>query len=86
VVRAMCPYWLAGTGPLRTVATKLLQDYDSAIPLPLLEKALQFMVVQHRDLSAYMHCMIRDKMSHPDAKAEDVLAEVENLLLTMWKG
>jgi len=86
VVRAMRPYWLTGTEPLRAVATKLLNDYDSAISLPLLQKALQFMVVQRRDLSAYLHCLIRDKMSRPDAKAEDVLAEVESLLLSMWKG
>ena len=86
VVRAMCPYWLSGTEPLCAIATKLLNDYDSAISQPLLQKALQFMVVQHRDLSAYLHCLIRDKMSHPDAKAEDILAEVEKLLLSMWKG
>jgi len=86
VVTAMRPYWLRGTEPLRAVATQLLRDYDSAISLPLLQKALQFMVVQHRDLSAYLHCLIRDKMSRPDANAQDVLAEVESLLLSMWKG
>ena len=86
VVTAMRPYWLAGTEPLRSVATRLLRDYDSAISLPLLQKALQFMVVQRRDLSAYLHCMIQDKMSQPGADASEVLAEIDRLLLTMWKG
>ena len=85
-MNAMRPYWLSGTEPLRSVATRLLHDYDSAISLPLLQKALQFMVVQRRDLSAYLHCMIRDKMSRPDADPRAVLAEVEGLLLSMWKG
>jgi len=86
VVTAMCPYWLAGTEPLHAVATRLLRDYESAIPLPLLQKALQFMVVQRRDLSAYLHCMIQDKMSRPGADAKEVPAELDRLLLTMWKG
>ena len=86
VVTAMRPYWLAGTEPLRAVAIQLLKDYDSAISLPLLQKALQFMVVQRRDLSAYLHCMIRDKMSRPGADAQEVLAELEGLLHSMWKA
>ena len=58
---AMRPHWLAGTEPLRAVATQLLNDYDSGIPLPLLQKALQFMVVQRQDLCAYLHCMINQR-------------------------
>jgi len=86
VVTVMHPHWLSGTEPLRAVATQLLHDYDSAISLPLLQKALQFMVVQHRDLSAYLHCMIRDKLSRPGADPQEVLAELECLLHSMWKA
>ena len=86
VVTAMRPYWLSGTEPLRAIATHLLNDYDSAISLPLLQKALQFMVVQCRDLSAYLHCMIRDKMTRPGADAQKVLVELECLLHSMWKA
>ena len=86
VVTAMRPYWLSGTEPLCAVATQLLKDYDSAISLPLLQKALQFMVVQHHDLSAYLHCMIRDKMLRPGADAQEVLTELERLLHSMWKA
>jgi len=86
VVTAMCPHWLSGTEPLRAVATQLLNDYDSAILLPLLQNALQFMVVQHRDLSTYLHCMIWDKLSRPGADPQEVLAELERLLHSMWKA
>jgi len=86
VVPAMRPHWLSGTEPLHAVATQLLNNYDSAISLPLLQKALQFMVVQRRNLSSYLHCMIQDSMSRPGADPQEVLAELERLLHSMWKA
>jgi len=86
VAMAMRPHWLAGTGPLHAVAEQLLATYDSGIPLPLLQKALQFMVVQRRDLCAYLHCMIRDRSLRPGANPQDILDEVERLLYSMWKA
>jgi len=82
----MRPHWLAGTGPLRAVAADLLATYDSGIPLPLLEKALQFMVVQRRDLCAYLYSMIRDQSTRPDADPQAVLDEVEHSLHSIWKA
>ena len=86
VVTAMRPHWLSGTEPLLAVAAQLLTDYDSAMSLPLLQKALQFMVVQRRDLCTYLHCMIRNKSSRPGADPQEVPAELERLLHSMWKA
>jgi len=86
VATAMRPHWLAGTEPLRTVAEQLLATHDCGIRLPLLQKALQFMVVQRRDLCVYLHCMIRDRSSRPGADPQEVLDEVAHLLYSMWKA
>jgi len=82
----MCPHWLAGAGPLRAVAEQLLAQYDSGIPLNILHKALQFMVVQHRDLCTYLQCWIQDMSSRPGANPQDILDELERLLHSMWKA
>jgi len=86
VAMAMRPHWLAGAGPLQAMAEQLSTDYDSRMSVGELHKALEFMVVQCRDLCSYLHCWVADHSSCPGANAQDVLDDMIRLLHSLWRA
>jgi len=86
VATGMHPYWLAGVGALRPIAERLSANFDCSMSQDQLHRALEFMVVERRDLCTHLHRWLQDKSSWPDANPQSVLDELARLPSVAGEG